>query len=180
MSETTADPIELHPAWRQALAGFHEQGFEAGDLVDFDWLYGAFKITRPGPATCYEDAKKADFAFVAAMEPFRAALLREHQIALANVRGLGYRIVPPPEQTEWAETTGLREAKRALGKMGHRLSFVDMRQLNAAQRRANADALTRYAMLVGLTKRIEKVRREPEPAVRADEAPIAIGGPDDA
>jgi|GEM_PF-761315 len=175
-----AKPIEVHPAWRQALAGFHEQGFEAGDLVGFDWLYEAFKITRPGPATRYEDAKKAELAFVAAMEPFRGALLREHQIALDNVRGQGYRIVPPPEQTEWAETAGLREAKRALGKMGHRLSFVDMRQLNAAERRANADALTRYAMLAGLTKRIEKVRREPEAVLAADEAARAIGGPNDA
>ena len=86
----------------------------------------------------------------------RTHLLVEEQIALATIRGYGYRVVPPAEQTRWAETEGIEEVKAAARKMGVRLANVDLTELTDERRKENADALTRLSMLRGMVRQIAK------------------------
>lgn len=144
--------MQQHPAWREAVHRFREQGFRAGDVLAFDWLFDAFGVIRPSPDTPLAEAQRSELEFLSGFKAFEDVLLGEYQIALANVRGVGYRVVPPAEQTAWAEGQGKLELKRALRKMHDRLANVDLGQLDAGQRRENADALARLAQLSGMAK----------------------------
>lgn len=144
--------LQQYPAWREAIKAFMQERFAPGDTVSFDWLYDHFLIKRPGGSTLLADAQKAELQFLSQFKQFEDALLTEHQIALTNVRGVGYRLVPPAEQTRWAEDSGVTEVKKAIRKLGDRLTNVDLVQLTNEQRKENADALARMAMLSGLIK----------------------------
>jgi hypothetical protein len=144
--------IQQYPEWREAVRRFHELRFAPGDILTFEWLYEAFQITRPVADTLLSDAQKAELRFLGQFKEFEDALLREHQTALANVRGVGYRIVPPSEQTAWAERSGVSDIKKAVRRLGDRLTNVDLARLSSVERQQNADALARLAMLSGMTK----------------------------
>lgn len=145
--------LQQYPAWREAIKSFIGERFAQGDTVSFEWLYEHFLIVRPDGTTPLADAQKAELQFLSQFKAFEDALLTEHQIALSNVRGVGYRIVPAAEQTRWAEESGVSEVKKAIRKLGDRLTNVDLAQLTQDQRRENADALARLAMLSGMVKR---------------------------
>lgn len=148
------DEIALYPAWREGLRRFVAENFKPGQTIDYEWFYAAFGITMPGPDTTYKDAERAKLQFLGAFETMREHLLTENQIALANVRGLGYRIVAAGDQTKWAEHEGIDDVKSAVRKMGLRMTNVDMTHLSADKRRENADALARLSMLSGMVKQI--------------------------
>jgi hypothetical protein len=144
--------LQQYPAWREAIKAFMQERFAAGDTVTFDWLYEHFLIQRPAGSTLLADAQKAELQFLSQFKNFEDALLTEHQIALTNVRGVGYRIVPAAEQTRWAEEEGVGQVKKAIRKLGDRLTNVDLVQITNEQRKENADALARLAMLSGMVK----------------------------
>lgn len=149
--------LQQYPAWREAIKAFMQARFAPGDTIDFGWLYDNFLITRPVGTTTLAEAQRAELQFLSQFKAFEDALLTEHQIALSNVRGVGYRIVPPAEQTTWAEGQGVQDVKKAIRKLGDRLTNVDLVQLTAEGRKENADALARLAMLSGMVKRtVEK------------------------
>lgn len=144
--------LQQYPAWREAIKAFMDAKFASGDTMTFDWLYEHFLIKRPLGTTLLADAQKAELQFLGQFKQFEDALLTEHQIALTNVRGVGYRIVPPGEQTGWAEGQGVGEIKKAVRKLADRLTNIDLAQLTVDQRKENADALARLAMLSGMVK----------------------------
>lgn len=143
--------VRLHPAWRHAVKLFREHGFRPGEVVSHDWLYDAFAIRKPTPDTPAAEAEKAKLASLAQFERFADALLNEDKVALASVRGLGYRIVPSVEQTGWAEAECRADLAKALRRSGDRIRNVDLARLSADQRRENADAQARLAALRSVT-----------------------------
>jgi hypothetical protein len=148
------EDVALFPAWREGLRRFMSAGFNAGDSIEHQWFYDAFGIDMPTPETPCKDAEKAKLQWLGAFETLREHLLTEHQIALASVRGYGYRVVPPGDQTKWAEGEGMDDIKSAARKMGMRLTNVNLSVLDADRRRENADALARLSMLSGMVKRL--------------------------
>lgn len=152
MSEPSDHLVQQYPAWREALRSFAAQKFKPGDVLTFDWLYAAFLIKRPAKDTPLSEAQSAELQFLSQFKSFEDALLTEQQIALANVRGVGYRVVPPAEQTGWAEREGIIEIKRAIRKLGDRLTNVDLVALDGDQRKQNADALARLGMMGGMLR----------------------------
>lgn len=170
MSDTNVHLLEVYPAWRQAVQDFVVDGFKGGDTVDFDWLYQHFHIQRPLPQTPLEQAQRAELQFLAAFDAFKECLLTDYQIALASVRGVGYKIVPPREQTEWAEKDGYSEIRKVYRKLGNRLSNVALDQLTVDERRKNADALARHAMLRAMVRKISRGKAIEAPAGDKTEA----------
>lgn len=145
--------MQQYPAWREAVSRLvREHRLQSGALFEFPELYELFLIKRPLPTTPLAEAEKLKLQFLAQFVEFEEALLIEHQVALANVRGVGYRIVPPAEQTTWAERHGIAEVRKAVRKLSDRLTNVDFVALGADDRKANADALARLGMLGGMLK----------------------------
>lgn len=144
----------LYPAWREGYKRFVSEGFTPGDEIPKEWFYNAFGIEMPAPTCPVKEADKARLEFMAAFLAMRESLLTERQVALANMRGYGYRVVTPQEQTRWAEEEGIDEVKHAVTKMGTRLVNVDLAALDGTQRKENADALARLSMMRGMIRSV--------------------------
>ncbi len=146
----------LFPPWKEGLKRFNEAGYKAGDVIEREWFYDAFGIEMLKATTPFADAERLRLQFLSAFELLREHLLIEYQVALATIRGFGYRVLPPTEQTKWAETEGMDDIKSAARKMGVRLTNVDLTTLDDGHRKENADALARLSMLRGMVRKIAK------------------------
>jgi hypothetical protein len=153
--------IMQYPAWREAIARLvKDKRLQPGTLFTHRELYDMFMVKYPErdvPITPGELAK-LELQYLSQLKGFESALLEEHQIALASVKGEGYRIVLPREQTPWAERQGISEVRKAIRKLGTRLTNVDFLQLGPEDRKANADALARLGMMSGMVKQVSEFK----------------------
>lgn len=152
--------VTVHPAWKQALLDFKVAGFARGDVISHEWLFNAFRIKQPTAATPWEDAKKAQLKFTAAFEKFRNELQIGELVSLQNIPSVGYRIVPPSEQTRWAFRDGMRDVYKDIRKMTTRIVHIDETALTSDQKKENSDATNR---VVTLQSMLSRTRRLPRP-----------------
>ena len=141
------DAVQLYPPWRQALARFHQEQFGPGHVLLHEWLYETFGIEKPQPQTPLVVAERAKLAFLGQFKEFERVLLTEHNIALRNIVGRGYEVVPAAEQSRWCYREGHRDIVKAIAKMGTRLIHTDLVQLTAEQRREHSDYLAKFSRL---------------------------------
>ena len=134
------DEVKRSAPWVEAVEKFVAAEFKPGEAIPHAWFFTAFGIVEPRMCGSFNDSRQAQFQYLTNMEALKTTLLEEHQIALRNVRGVGYAVVPPGEQTEWA----MDEARCGIGKALRaaiaRASFVQMDALTEAQRKENLDA----------------------------------------
>lgn len=83
----------------------------------------------------------------------REALLTRHRLMLRAVGGVGYRVVEPEKQTETALRDRGEEVSRALARLQDEVSYVRTEQLDDAQRKANADAVAKVGVLIGMARK---------------------------
>lgn len=81
---------------------------EVGELVPHEWLRDQFDI-KPLNFKDYPDlesVRKAiadqQFLFLQLFERLRKDVLKNHSFYLVNVRGMGYKIIHPKDQTKFA------------------------------------------------------------------------------
>lgn len=128
------------PAWKEAVERFMEQGFKPGEPILHSWFYAAFGLLMPQECGSIHAAQQAQLRYLANMDGLKSALLEEHNIALRAVRGVGYEIVPPQDQTAWAMTEVRADLRRALRTGTARLAFIQADALTDDQRKENMDA----------------------------------------
>lgn len=153
--------VDLRAPWRVAVNAFIKEGFQPGEPITHAWFHEQLGLTMSGPGTPLKEAQATQFAYLAGMDKIRDALLSEYQIALRSVRGVGYEVVPPYEQTQWAEDAASAEMKKILGTARDRLTNVNAAKLTADQRLENANALARLSMMAGLHCQISKGELNP-------------------
>ena len=151
---TDEDPIEDFvptPRWRHALRVLVARGLADGDTIDKSELVKLFGLAEPVTAA---DQQKFQLDYMAQMIPLRDELLEEHRIALRTMHGeSAYEVLPPQQQTDYAMKEGQRELARAIRRMAKTVAYVRHEELTDEQRRANADAQARIAMLAGMMRK---------------------------
>jgi len=161
--EEDEEPIQIYPAWRQAISVLKQEGLKEGDVISHEWLYRNFgiQIPKPDKVMTRKEHEKLDFEFLGQFTPFKEKLLKEDQVALRNIPERGYEIVPAAAQTQWAWEEGIIDVRRGVRKMTNRLANVNMTRLTAEERRENADTLAKAHMLETMTRprRLEKEYR---------------------
>lgn len=153
MSDELDDTTELYPAWRQALILFKQAGFSHDEIVPHTWFYEAFGIPMPEETTPLKVAERAKLAWLGQFDKLKAALLERHQIALVSEPGIGYRIVPPREQSALALALGSAEYKKATRKMVDMATYVNTAMLSAEERRQHTDNLARIGAFSTMFRR---------------------------
>ena len=141
------------PAWVEAVEDFMDAGFKAGDIVPHKWFYNVFGITAPAECKSVDEAQKAQFAYLTHIEGLKAALLEEHLVALRSARGVGYEVVSPDEQTEWAMNEVRLELRKTFRNGNARLNNIQLDALSADKRKENIDARGRLAAIRSLTRK---------------------------
>lgn len=143
--------IRLSPVWKHALQVLLERGIENGKVIKKDDLAELFGLRKPVTA---QDQERFQLEFFQQFSELRDELLEEHRVALRTMYGeRAYEVVPPGEQTDLAVADGMRDLKRAMRKMTRTLAFVRHEELTDEQRRANADAQAKAAMLAGMVRK---------------------------
>jgi hypothetical protein len=162
--ERDDDQLMEYPAWREAINRLVKaKRLTPGTLFTHRELYEMFMVKYPEREIPIKPTElaKLELQYLAQLKGFETTLLEEHQVALANVKGEGYRIVPPQEQTPWAERQGINEVRKAIRKLANRLTNVDFVQLGTEARKANADALARLGMMGGMIKQVTEFKLSP-------------------
>jgi hypothetical protein len=142
--------LRLLPAWRHALRELLAEGLPDGTVVTKERLVELFGLRKPITA---HDQERFQLEFMRQFDELRAELLEEYRIALRTMFGeSAYQVVPPSDQTELAMSDGMRDLKRSMRKMTRTLAFIRHEELTDEQRRKNADAQAKAAMLAGMIR----------------------------
>lgn len=142
--------IRLSPAWKHALSVLLDRGLEDGKIIRKEELSELFGLRKPVTAA---EQERYQLDFMQHFNELREELLEEHRIALRTIFGEGaYEVVPPADQTELAVKDGMRDLKRSMRKMTRTLAFVRHEELTDEQRKQNADAQAKAAMLAGMIR----------------------------
>lgn len=153
MSDELDDNVELYPIWRQALVKFKDAGFTYDEIVPHEWFYNAFDLVMPPEDMPLKAAERVKLAWLGQFDKLKAALLEQHQIALVSEPGLGYRIVPPRDQSKVALATAVADYKKATRKMVDMATHVNTAMLSADERRQHTDNLARIGAFSTMFRR---------------------------
>lgn len=148
--------LQLNLPHIEAARQIATSNFTYGDVLTYDFLYQAFGIDKPNITTPLERAHKSQWQFLSCIKKLEEFLLEVKLMAIMNIRGEGYQIVHPSEQTRWAEHEGMTEISKAFSKMHKRQINVNHSLLTSEQRKENVDALSRATMLESMLNRINR------------------------
>lgn len=150
MSDIAEDDFQPFPVWRRALKALLARGLSDGQVIDKADLVELFDLRRPVTA---QDQERFQLDYMRHFQQLRDELLEEHRLALRTMHGeSAYEVVPPMNQTDLAVSEGQRDMKRAARKMARTLAFVRFDQLSDEERKKNADAQAKTAMLAGMIR----------------------------
>lgn len=138
--------LPLDPVWKQAALDAAET-FGYGEIIPLDWLDEHLQLAPSAGRLSAEDHAKLSFLRLQRVTRFTDAMLCEHQRYLRNVRGVGYLVVRPENQTAVAMAAMRREISGALVSTMRALVHVNERLLTLEDARLNADAKAKVAYL---------------------------------
>lgn len=147
--------LNLSPVWRQAVKDFLAANIAPGSVLPHDWLEEHFDMTPLAAGESYTAAQFKDrqFEWLRNFEAFRGELLEQHQICLISEHGVGYRVVPPGEQTSIALRRFEQGLKRSFRTAALRAKHVQIDALTDDQRRENVDGIAKLSMLRGMQRK---------------------------
>lgn len=136
---------EMSVEWsvKDAVDLFFRDGKRDGDLLSHDWILYALDMRTP-------QTKEDQFELLGRMDAFRTALLKEHCIALQNVRGEGYRVVPPGEQAEYAVRLAETHFRKGARQSSEVLKNTRRDLLTHTEARRHTDCEVKMAALCGM------------------------------
>ena len=113
--------------------------FEIGQLIPHDWFRQMFYIEElnmkafPDTRSFVLAVQDQQFEFLGLFENLRKDVLKNHSYLLVNVRGQGYRIIHPKDQSQYAYDQLVKDINKSFREaneiMTHvRTSFVDEEQ----------------------------------------------------
>lgn len=144
----------LYPLWKQAVKTLVDLDPQPGHIVKKQWLNKHFDLEEGSTKEQYQSYQ---MQFMKAMSEFRRELLEEHQIALATLPGVGYKILHPREQTGYALTVGMKRLASDIVQMGAMVGNIDASRLTGDEKRENSEARARLSMLAGMVEKTAKL-----------------------
>lgn len=143
------------PVWlQQAIRMFLEDRFKDGDTISHIWLKHALDVQEPRDLG---DAERIQWQLLTRIEAFKDWLLEDQQIALENIRGEGYRIVPPREQAKVAAQQAMKLVKKGLDKGNRLMTHTRVTELTTEERRRHTDA---HVRLIGVGEIMSRQRKD--------------------
>lgn len=134
---------------KEAVDLFFTDGKKDGDLLSHEWISFALRIPS-------DFAKEQPFLLLERWSAFKDVLLKDHKIALQNVRGKGYLVVPPREQAEFAARTSSAQIQKALQVGSDLLEYTRTDELTTDEAKRHTDTAVRFAGLTGMIKRARR------------------------
>jgi hypothetical protein len=149
------DETKDMPPWlARAITAYDKDGRADGDLLTHQWIKWALDI--PEPSTL-DQATELQWVLLTRLDAFRDYMLMKRKIALQNVRGEGYRIVPPAEQARFAAEQAMELVKRGLDKGEKIITNTRTNELSTDEQKQHTDA---HIRLCGIKSMMTRQRRD--------------------
>lgn len=141
--------VELFPEYKKAVQDLLSEEVSPGRIISHKWLDEKLMLDKEDPEYFFQKMSR--------FQEFRMELLTVHKIHLGNLRGKGYIIIAPEDQTESAVIGTMSDISKSIKKGALYLNNVDIGKLGDSDRKKNADALEKISALKSMFK---KERRE--------------------
>lgn len=149
MKDADTDDLPLDPIWRQAAQDAIAE-FKYGDIIPREWLVANLHIAEPQHKITVAEYQRLSFDMLTKMDGFKDEMLTRHHRYLINIRGIGYKIVEPPHQTNAAMTRMQRELRKAIANAMSAVVNINATALTIEESRANAEARAKIGAFASL------------------------------
>lgn len=134
------------PEYKQAVDDFLSMNPQPGTIIDTEWIDKHLGIDK-SQAKDWHSANRVNLQRLTRFEEFRSELLIEHRIYIENVRGKGYVVVPPGQQTERVAVRLMDEIRLAARRANAGIVNIDLEKLTDAEVKENTDMRAKLAAL---------------------------------
>jgi Arc/MetJ-type ribon-helix-helix transcriptional regulator len=152
------EPDDVCPVQKAIRVMFADGKLDYGVVLPHEYLHDILGLTPPEFGS-RDDFKKHALRALQRMETLKQRLLEEHQRYLQSVRGTGYRVCLPAEQTDTVYEKGMSQMKSALHQLQRGLENVNHAMLTERERAHNVDTRVRVAEMSQFTQRREVEQR---------------------
>lgn len=139
------------PDW-MGVAEHVAQSCSYGDMLTHEWIVDQLGIQKPEYGS-QEDFDAFNFAYMQSISSLSKYLLEEHQLAVQNVRGKGYRVVPPDEQVDAAKKHVHQEMHRAIRRYASHLTNIRYDELSSESQRRRDDEAAKLTQMKQMMRR---------------------------
>jgi len=136
-----------------AVDDFFKKGFSDGDVLSMHWVKESLDIKEPKKLS---EVNRIQFETLQKINMFKTELLTKHNIALRNVRGSGYMVVPPKEQTYYAIEEGVKHFNKGIKKAENLLDNMRISKLNSEDKKRHTDTQVKFSAIKGIMSRQKK------------------------
>lgn len=126
--------------------------FTYGQIIKKQWLIENFMLNEPKYGTRY-DYEKFAFEFLENIEGMKKNMLEAHKMCMRSVRGEGYLIVMPNDQSDYAMDNFKNNVGQAIKKVTEILKNVDESLLTDESIRRRDEQIGKVAALAAFTKK---------------------------
>ena len=141
---------ESRKAVLSAIDEFFKEKFRDGDIISFHWIKDKLGIREPKTIA---EVSVIQFELLSKLEMFRDTLLVEHKVAIRNVRGEGYMIVPPGDQARMAIEEGIKMFSKGMKKADKLLDHARVDEMSDYERTRHTDAQIKIKGIKALLSR---------------------------
>jgi hypothetical protein len=150
-----SDQISILPVSAQATKTIVEN-YDYGDMVTLTEMYRMLEVEYSDNATREED-KEIEWKRCSRIQDVKDRLLEEYSIMIKNVRGEGYVLVMPKEQTDVSLDDMDNKLKKHMRIATKRLKHVRFDMLSEKKQQQNVSARQRAAGIKSMLRRERKL-----------------------
>lgn len=160
--------VSLDPIWLQAAKDAVLE-FGYGELIPREWLQVHLDMPDPAGKVSPDEYRDWAWRWLQRVESFKDCMLRDHKRLLVSVRGTGYRIVRPQEQTGVAMERMASEVRRSMARAMSSLVHINEKMLAMEDAQRNSEARQKLAWLktVGM-KKVDPQKAAPQIAQKEE------------
>ena len=147
---------EIDTLFSAALQEWDRKNAQIGDTISAEWFYDLLGVLHPSKANSYERSVAQQKMFMMlfhGQDGFRFHVLTHRKRWLKTNYAGGYEVMPPEEQTRYAQKQRRNDITKALKDESTLLSNVEMARLSIKQREQNSDAIAHNVALMTMLSR---------------------------
>lgn len=137
------------------------EDFQLGELVSHDWLKHRIGILRPvfkGFETEFDfwlAIEKYGFDYMGAVDELRSLLLNTYKYYFKNIRGDGYVLLHPNEQTDYAKNKFKEDLRKVINNTQSIMTNINHKSMDAIKLKENADAVAKFSQIKNMLKSVK-------------------------